>query len=69
MNKTFTINTTSDLIVYFYAILVANNDNVLDFNDFIQTLDENPELIDNMSGLIASDKKKEGLKNNKKEKK
>lgn len=45
-HKRFEISSVLDEYVYFYSILVANNDELdFDFNEFIDILDEDPTLL------------------------
>jgi hypothetical protein len=44
--KSFKIESLLDNYLFYYSIILANNpDNVIDWDDFINALDENPKLI------------------------
>lgn len=60
--KPFAINGMMDEYVYFYSLLLANNQDCnLDFNDFIDALDENPTLISEFKNLLEDYSKKMSL--------
>ena len=60
--KSFKIETLLDNYVFFYCLLLANNkDNVIDWDDFIDALDQDPTLFQRMSEIIAKQQKKNDL--------
>lgn len=60
--KPFEIKTLLDNYIFFYSMILANNkDNILDWNDFIDELDENPKLYAQISEIINEQNKKDNL--------
>lgn len=60
--KQFKIETLLDNYLFFYSMILANNpDNVLDWDTFINSMDEDPELFKRMSEIIAIQQKKNEL--------
>ena len=60
--KSFKIETLLDNYVFFYCLLLANNkDNVIDWDDFIDALDQDPTLFQKMSEIIAKQQKQNDL--------
>lgn len=55
MNRSFQPNTTTDVLVFFYSTIMASEKN-LDFNfdEFLDMVDENPELLAEFSEFITS---------------
>lgn len=52
-NKAFEIKTLLDNYVFFYSIILANNeDNVLDWNDFIEALDNDPTIFNQINEAV-----------------
>lgn len=60
--KPFEIKTLLDNYVFFYSIILANNDdNILDWNDFIDALDENPALFTDINNIVNQSAKVEDI--------
>lgn len=60
--KPFEIKTLLDNYIFFYSMILANNkDIILDWNDFIDELDENPKLYAQISEIINEQNKKDNL--------
>lgn len=60
--KPFEIKTLLDNYIFFYSMILANNkDIILDWNDFIDELDENPKLYAQISEIISEQNKKDNL--------
>lgn len=58
--KSFKIESLLDNYLFYYSIILANNpDNVIDWDDFINALDENPKLILEFGQLMNNEEKKE----------
>lgn len=56
--KSFKIETLLDNYIFFYSIILANNkDNTLDWDDFIDALDDDPTLFQRMTDIIAKQQK------------
>lgn len=54
-NKSFNPKGLSDVIVFFYAILVSSaKDTTLSFDDFVEWLDEHPTAINEFSEWLTS---------------
>lgn len=53
MEKTFKLETIMDNYVFFYSMILANNpDDMLQWDEFIEALDENPMLIQELSEAL-----------------
>ncbi len=61
--KAFKIETLLDNYIFFYAMILANNEDVLDWNDFLDALDEDPTLFAQMNDIIAKQQKKDSIFN------
>ena len=60
--KSFKIETLLDNYIFFYSIILANNkDNTLDWDDFIDAMDDDPTLFTRMAEIIAQQQKKNEL--------
>lgn len=67
--KSFKIESLLDNYLFFYSMILANNrDDVLDWDTFIDALDEDPTLFKRMSDIIEEQQKKDNLFTNKEEK-
>lgn len=52
--KPFEVKTVLDNYVFFYSVLLANNpDNPLDWDEFIDALDDDPSLTEKMNTILA----------------
>ena len=61
MNRSFQPNTTSDVLVFFYSCIMASEKNLdFTFDEFLDMVDEKPELIGEFADFIA-----EAVKRNK----
>lgn len=55
MNKSFTPNGITEVIVYFYAtVLASDKDYNLEFDDFVDWLDQNPDAIQQFTIWLES---------------
>lgn len=63
--RPFEINTLLDNYIFFYSMILASNknDEPLDWDDYIDALDNDPNLIKQMSEIIASQQKQDKLFN------
>ena len=60
--KTFEVKTLLDNYVFFYSLILANNpDNILEWNDFIDALDNDPKIFKQINDLVNSSMKIEDL--------
>lgn len=62
-NKPFEIKTLLDNYIFFYSMILASNkDNEpLDWDEFIDAMDDNPSLIAEMNGVITKQQKVDKL--------
>jgi hypothetical protein len=69
-SKPFSITSTTDVLTYFYAIVLCSGDNIdMGFDEFIDLLDEQPTLMDDFQKwLIASDEQTKALSKKKSKK-
>lgn len=52
--KPFEINTLTDSYVFFYSMLLANNpDNVIEWDEFIDALDSDPKLFEQLNAILT----------------
>lgn len=61
--KQFEIKTTLDNYLYFYCLLLANNPDFMDWDEFINCLDENPQILISISNFLNKQQKMESLLN------
>lgn len=67
--KSFKIENLLDNYLFFYSMILANNkDDVLSWDDYINAMDEDPELFKRMSDIIEEQQKKDNLFSNNEEK-
>ena len=60
--KTFEVKTLLDNYVFFYSLILANNpDNILEWNDFIDAMDNDPNIFKQINDLVNSSMKIEDL--------
>lgn len=52
-SKSFKIETLLDSYILMYAMLLANNEDVLSWDDFLNAVDENPNLLNEMDDVIT----------------
>lgn len=65
-NKPFKIETLLDNYIFLYSIILASNkDKVLDWNDFIDELDTNPKLYEEITKVVQEQQKKDNIFNSK----
>lgn len=66
--KPFGISTLLDNYIFFYSLILANNpDNVLDWDDFIEAIDNDKELIEQLNQIVTNFQKKDELFNTEEE--
>jgi hypothetical protein len=67
--KSFKIETLLDNYIFFYSLILANNkDNPIDWDDFIQAMDDDPTLFARMGEIIEKQQKKDNVFSNNEEK-
>lgn len=58
--RAFEIKTLLDNYLFFYSMILANNpDNVLDWDEFLDALDEDKDLFNQLMGLVDDYQKKD----------
>lgn len=62
--KPFHIETLLDNHIYFYSILLASNpDNLIDWDEFIDALDEDPTIVKQLNDILMKNSKINDLLN------
>lgn len=62
--RPFEIKTMLDNYIFFYSVIIANNpDNILDWDDFIDALDESPNILTEFTELNQEQNKVDTLFN------
>lgn len=61
--KAFKIETLLDNYVYFYSLILANNEDVLEWNDFIDELDNDPTIYTQLNQILLNNSKIDELLN------
>lgn len=57
--KAFKIENLLDNYIFFYSMILANNpDNTLDWDDFLNCIDDNPNLFQEMNDIVNDEEKK-----------
>lgn len=59
--KQFEIKTTLDNYLYFYCILLANNDDFMSWEEFIEEIDNDPTIILSLSNALMERQKIDNL--------
>lgn len=61
-NRPFKIETLLDNYIYFYSVILANNkDNVIEWDEFIDAVDENPSLLNEFTKMNEEQNKFDDL--------
>lgn len=62
--KSFKIETLLDNYLFYYSMILANNpDNPLDWDEFLDAMDDDPTLFKRMSEIIEQQQKKDEIFN------
>lgn len=62
--KAFEIKTLQDNYILFYCMILANNpDNILEWNDFLDAVDNDPKLIEQLTSINDEYLKKDKILN------
>jgi len=62
--KSFKIETLLDNYLFYYSMILANNpDNPLDWDEFLDKMDDDPTLFKRMSEIIEEQQKKDEIFN------
>ena len=60
--KSFKIEKMLDNYLFFYSMILANNpDEILEWDDYINSMDADPTLLKRMSDIIEEQQKKDNL--------
>ena len=60
--RSFEIKSTLDNYLYYYALILANNpDTSLSWDDFIDAIDEDPQIVLDMTKAIADTQQRDKL--------
>ena len=63
-DKPFEIKTLLDNYVFYYAMLLANNgDEFLDWDEFIDAIDNDPKLVAQLAMFMTAQEKKQNVLN------
>ena len=63
--KPFAINTLLDNYLFFYCMILANNpDDVLEWDQFLNAIDNDPTLFSQINSTVEDSQKKDDLFNN-----
>lgn len=63
--KPFAINTLLDNYLFFYCMILANNpDNILEWDQFLNAIDNDPTLFSQINSTVEDSQKKDELFNN-----
>jgi len=66
--KAFKLETILDSYIFYYSMILANNkDQVLQWDEFLDALDENPKLLQDMEKVMKEEEGKNNLFNNSEE--
>lgn len=66
--KAFKLETILDSYIFYYSMILANNkDQVLQWDEFLDALDENPKLLQDMEKVMKEEDGKNNLFNNSEE--
>lgn len=66
--KAFKLETMLDSYIFYYSMILANNkDQVLQWDEFLDALDENPKLLQDMEKVMKEEDGKNNLFNNSEE--
>ena len=62
--KSFKIETLLDNYLFYYCMILANNpDNPLDWDEYLESMDADPQLFKKMSEIIEQQQKKDEIFN------
>lgn len=61
--KQFSINTLLDNYLFFYSMILANNEDVLSWDEFLDALDNDPKLFTKIAEMLNKESEKDKLLN------
>lgn len=56
-NKSFKLETMLDNYLYFYSLLLANNEDVMEWDQFLEALDEDPAIYLQLNEILLKNSK------------
>lgn len=60
--KTFSIDSLLDNYIFFYSMILAcNPDNLLDWDEYLDALDQDPSLYQQIEKIVTEEQKKSAL--------
>ena len=60
--RPFEVKTMFDNYLFFYFIILANNpDNILDWDDFIDAMDDEKDLLNQLNAIITEQQKSQDI--------
>jgi len=60
--KSFKLETLLDNYIFYYSIILANNpNNVIDWDEFIDALDNDPKKLEEFGKVLSDEEKKDKL--------
>lgn len=60
--KSFKLETLLDNYVFYYSIILANNpNNIIDWDEFIDALDNDPKKLEEFGKVLSDEEKKDKL--------
>lgn len=63
-NRPFKITTLLDNYLFFYSMILANNADTLTWDEFIDALDNDKQLVNDLSKIVSDYQKKESVFDN-----
>jgi hypothetical protein len=64
MNEPFSPTKTINTLVFLYCVLLANNDDIPEWNEFLAILDEDPKLTESLADWLTKQDELGGLREN-----
>ena len=61
-NKSFQPKSLTDIITLFYSMVITSSKDAIDFNEFIDFLDDNPDILNEFSHYLLGITKMNDLK-------
>lgn len=59
--RSFSINTLLDNYLFFYSLILANNDDVPSWDEFIDALDKDPSILIQISKTVEDYQKRDSI--------
>ena len=61
MDKTFELKGITDQVVFLFCLIRANNDDKLDYEDYLAYLDEHPEMLITLAEVLKIEEKERAI--------